>query len=59
MIGYLGADIGTTGTKTMLFTSDGNVVGRGYKGYELFTPAPDFFEQDAFDWYESLKESII
>ena len=59
MIGYLGADIGTTGTKTILFDDNGEVVGRGYKGYNLYTPAPDFYEQDAEDWYTSLKESII
>ncbi len=59
MIGYLGADIGTTGTKTMLFDQSGNVNGRGYKGYDLFTPAPNFYEQNPEDWYTSLKESII
>lgn len=59
MIGFLGADIGTTGTKTMLFDVDGNVNGRGYKAYDLFTPAPDFYEQNPEDWYDSLKQSII
>ena len=58
MIGYLGADIGTTGTKTMLFDQSGNVNGRGYKAYDLFTPAPNFYEQNPEDWYTSLKESI-
>ena len=35
---YLGADIGTTGTKTMLFDEFGKAVGRGYKEYPLSMP---------------------
>lgn len=56
--GYLGCDVGTTGTKTMLFTDNGVAVGRGYKDYPLFTPFEGAYEQDANDWYNSLKESI-
>lgn len=59
MIGFLGADIGTTGTKTMLFDGNDNAVGRGYKGYNLYTPFEGAYEQDAEDWYLSLKQSII
>ena len=59
MIGFLGADIGTTGTKTMLFDGNDNAVGRGYLGYKLYTPFNRAYEQDAEDWYLSLKHSII
>ena len=58
MIGFLGCDIGTTGTKTMLFDEADNAVGRGYKGYNLYTPFESAYEQDPEDWYLSLKESI-
>lgn len=58
MLGFLGADIGTTGTKTMLFDGNDQAVGRGYKGYELYTPFRGAYEQDAEDWYQSLKFSI-
>lgn len=58
MKGYLGADIGTTGTKTMLFDGDGNAIGRGYKEYPLSMPFEGAYEQNPEDWYSSLKESI-
>lgn len=58
MIGFLGCDIGTTGTKTMLFDEQNVAVGRGYKGYELLTPKESFYEQRCEDWYDSLKISI-
>ena len=38
MSGYvLGCDIGTTGTKTVLFSSDGKAVKRAYRSYPTFT----------------------
>ncbi len=58
MIGFIGCDIGTTGTKTMLFDEQNNAVGRGYKAYDLFTPFENAYEQNPEDWYLSLKDSI-
>jgi sugar (pentulose or hexulose) kinase len=58
MIGFLGCDIGTTGTKTMLFNEQNDAVGRGYKAYDLFTPFENAYEQNPEDWYLSLKQSI-
>ena len=55
---YLGADIGTTGTKTMLFNENGEAIGRGYKEYPLSMPFEGAYEQKPEDWYLSLKESI-
>ena len=55
---YLGCDIGTTGTKTMLFDEDNTFLSRGYKDYPLFTPFSGAYEQNPEDWYGSLKESI-
>lgn len=55
---YLGADIGTTGTKTMLFDESGKAIGRGYKEYPLSMPFEGAYEQNPNDWYSSLKESI-
>ena len=54
---YLGIDLGTTGTKTILFDESGNVLGKGYKGYNLITPRDGFFEQNAEDWYDAVVES--
>lgn len=56
---YLGIDLGTTGTKSILFSEDSNVVGKGYKGYKLITPQENFFEQNAEDWYNAVIDSVI
>lgn len=56
---YLGIDLGTTGTKSMLFDDSANVVGKGYKGYDLITPCENFFEQNAEDWYDAVVDSVI
>ncbi len=58
MKGYLGVDLGTTGTKAILFDESGNVLGKGYKSYKLITPADKFFEQNAQDWYDAVVESV-
>lgn len=50
----LGIDVGTTGTKAMLFAEDGTLVGRAYESYPLHTPQPDFCEQDPQDWWNAV-----
>ncbi len=59
---FLGIDLGTTGTKSMLFDEKGNVLGRGYMGYGLISPFDRAFEQNPEDWvnavYGSIKEAI-
>lgn len=54
----LGVDVGTTGTKAMLFSEHGNVISHAYKGYSLSTPSIGFSEQNADDWYDAVKETI-
>lgn len=53
---FVGIDVGTTGTKTIVF-SDGKVLGKGYKGYPLITPFAGAFEQDGSSWYDAVIES--
>ena len=55
---YLGIDLGTTGTKSILFDDNGNVIGKGYKGYPLITPSENFFEQNAEEWYDAVVSSV-
>ena len=31
----LGIDVGTTGTKTLLFSADGELLGHAYRGYDM------------------------
>lgn len=46
-VGYvLGIDIGTTSTKTVLFTEQGNIVCKYTVGYSLDAPTPGTAEQD-------------
>ena len=55
---YIGIDLGTTGTKSMLFNENGEVLGRGYKSYELISKQETYFEQNPEDWYLAVVDSI-
>lgn len=54
----LGIDVGTTGTKAMLISSDGHVLGEGYCGYSLSRPAALVVEQDADEWWQAVVRSV-
>ncbi len=55
---YLGIDLGTTGTKTLLFNEKGEVLGKGYQGYGLITPEDNIYEQSPEAWYEAVVETV-
>ena len=54
----LGIDVGTTGTKAILFRQDGLTVGKAYQSYPLHTPQPGFCEQDPEDWWNALCATV-
>lgn len=54
----LGIDIGTTGTKTMLFSEDGKLTGRAYQPYPMSTPRVSYSEQDAEDWWRAVVHTV-
>ena len=54
----LGVDVGTTGTKTILFREDGKIVGQAYRGYPTATPKVGFSEQDPLDWWKAVCETV-
>lgn len=54
----LGIDVGTTGTKTLLFSDSGEVLGHAYRSYPLHTPQPRFVEQEAEDWWRTVVETV-
>ncbi len=57
--GYLiGIDIGTTGTKALLFSEDGALLGQAYRAYPLFTPAVGQSEQAAEDWWGAVVDTV-
>lgn len=54
----IGIDIGTTSTKSVLFTEQGAVVSTCTQEYPLYTPAPDVAEQDPEQIVQAAVRSI-
>ncbi len=54
----LGIDVGTTGTKTLLFSADGELLGHAYRPYDLHTPQVGYSEQNAEDWWNAVCETV-
>ena len=49
----LGIDIGTSGTKTILIDETGHVHARAVEEYPLYSPRPQWSEQDPLDWWNA------
>ena len=54
----LGIDVGTTGTKTILFCEGGEAVAHAYRPYPLYNPALNHSEQDALDWWRAITDTV-
>jgi xylulokinase len=54
----LGIDVGTTGVKTLLIDEMGNTISSYTAEYPLYTPFPNWTEQDPEDWYKGTIASI-
>ena len=54
----LGIDVGTTGTKTILFAEDGELIGSAYRPYDLASPAVGMNEQNPEDWWHAIVETV-
>ena len=54
----LGIDVGTTGTKSLLFRQDGLLVAQAYRGYPTMTPSVGRSEQDPRDWWRAVTETV-
>ena len=58
-MGYLlGVDLGTSGTKTVLFNTVGNVICSKTIEYPLYQPANGWAEQDPADWWNATCDGI-
>ena len=55
---YLGIDIGTSGTKTLLVDVGGRPVASATFGYPLLTPAPQWAEQNPADWWDAAVQGV-
>jgi len=54
----IGIDIGTTGTKTVLFDTKSGIVAQASRETTLYSPSPGFAEADTDQWYAGAVESI-
>jgi len=58
MTHLIGIDIGTSGTKTVLFTQTGEVVASETVEYPLYQPQNGYAEQEPKDWWMATVSSI-
>ena len=54
----VGLDVGTTASKAVAITADGDVVARAEREYALSTPQPGWAEQDPEDWWRATEAAL-
>ncbi len=54
----IGSDIGTSGTKTVLFDETGKIVATAFKSYPLYQEKNGWAEQSPDDWSDAVFETI-
>ena len=54
----LGIDVGTTGTKCLLFEEGGKLLASAYQGYDLICPEVGWSEQKATDWWDAIVKTV-
>ena len=54
----LGLDVGTTGAKALLIDSTGETAASATVEYPMYTPHPQWAEQNPEDWWQASVESI-
>jgi xylulokinase len=54
----LGIDIGTTGCKSAVFDTEGNMVSVSSEEYSTLKPAPDASEQEPNQWWEASQRTL-
>lgn len=55
---YLGVDLGTSGTKTVLYSAEGQAVAQHTIEYPMYQPRNGWAEQDPQDWANAAFDSI-
>ena len=55
---FLGIDVGTSGTKTLLVNSSGQVLAESDANYPMQQPRPGWTEQDPEDWWKAVKKTV-
>lgn len=54
----IGTDIGTSGTKTVLFDTNGRTIASSTKEYPMYQPKNGWAEQNPMDWWTATYSSI-
>ena len=54
----IGIDIGTSGTKSVLFDVDGNVIASSTAEYPMYQPQNGWAEQDPADWWNAVVYTV-
>ena len=54
----IGIDLGTSGTKTVLFAQDGTVVAAASREYPMAQPRNGWAEQNPEDWWQATAETL-
>lgn len=54
----VGIDSSTTATKAIAWDTNGKYIAGGISPIRLFSPQPNYYEQDPDDWWRSLVESL-
>ena len=55
---FLGIDVGTSGTKTLLMNPKGKILAEATANYPLHSPKPLWTEQDPDDWWKATVATI-
>src|SRR6056297_3590882 len=51
-------DVGTTGTRCIIFDLKGNPICRSYTEWDSYYPKPGWVEQDAEEWWDAVRMTI-
>lgn len=54
----IGIDIGTSGTKSVLFDTEGNTVASATADYPLYQPENGWAEQNPQDWWKAVCSTL-
>ena len=55
---FMGIDLGTSSTKTLIMDENGKTVGIGNAAYGIQIPQISYAEQNPLEWWEAVKTSI-
>jgi xylulokinase len=55
---FLGIDVGTSGTKTIVCTETGQILASVTEEYPIYQPKPNWSEQNPADWWDAAKITV-